>query len=137
MSNFYRTKVIKLRHKAACYKVLPLHLWLHISGCLVYYNRGEQPVQSSEVGPMRAVVLELPPDVREALRIPVAEQEVRLRRELAIRLYEKGVLSFGKARELAGLSKWEFHELLAAEGVPRHYDLEELEADLQTLEDLQ
>jgi len=86
---------------------------------------------------MRAVVLELPPEVREALRIPVAEQEVRLRRELAIRLYEKGLLSFGKARELAGLSKWEFHELLAAEGVPRHYDLEELEADLQTLEDLQ
>jgi predicted HTH domain antitoxin len=86
---------------------------------------------------MRAVVLELPPDVREALRIPVAEQEARLRRELAIRLYEKGLLSFGKARELAGLSKWEFHELLAAEGVPRHYDLEELEADLQTLEDLQ
>ena len=86
---------------------------------------------------MRAVVLELPPEVREALRIPIAEQEVRLRRELAIRLYEKGLLSFGKARELAGLSKWEFHELLAAEGVPRHYDLEELEADLQTLEDLQ
>jgi len=86
---------------------------------------------------MRAVVLELPPEVREALRIPVAEQGVRLQRELAIRLYEKGLLSFGKARELAGLSKWEFHELLAAEGVPRHYDLEELEADLQTLEDLQ
>jgi predicted HTH domain antitoxin len=75
--------------------------------------------------------------VREALRIPVAEQEARLRRELAIRLYEKGLLSFGKARELAGLSKWEFHELLATEEVPRHYDLEELEADLQTLEDLQ
>jgi predicted HTH domain antitoxin len=86
---------------------------------------------------MRGIVLELPPEVCEALRIPVAEQEVRLRRELAIRLYEKGLLSFGKARELAGLSKWEFHELLATEGVPRHYDLEELEADLQTLEDLQ
>ena len=86
---------------------------------------------------MRAVVLELPPEVCEALRIPVAEQEVRLRRELAIRLYEQGLLSFGKARELAGLSQWEFHELLATEGVPRHYDLEELEADLQTLEDLQ
>ncbi len=85
---------------------------------------------------MRAITLELPPDVREALRIPPAEQEVRLRRELAVRLYEKGLLSFGKARELAGLSKWEFHELLAAEGVSRHYDLEELEADLRTLEEL-
>jgi predicted HTH domain antitoxin len=83
---------------------------------------------------MRTLTLELPSDLRDALRVPVAEQEARLRRELAIRLYEKELLSFGKARELAGLSKWAFHELLATEGVLRHYDLEELEADLQTLE---
>jgi predicted HTH domain antitoxin len=85
---------------------------------------------------MQSLTLELPPDLRDALRIPVAEQENRLLRELAIRLYEKGLLSFGKARELAQLSKWAFHELLAAEGVLRHYDLEELKADLQTLEAL-
>ncbi len=83
---------------------------------------------------MPALTLELPVDLRIALRIPQEEQEDRLRRELAIRLYEKGLLSFGKARELAQLSKWAFHELLAAEGVLRHYDLEELEADLVTLE---
>jgi len=82
---------------------------------------------------MRPITLELSPDLRDALRIPVAEQGARLQRELAVRLYEKGLLSFGKARELAGLSKWSFHELLAAEGVLRHYDLEELEADLQIL----
>lgn len=86
---------------------------------------------------MRTMTLELPADLRDALRIPVAEQEARLRRELAIRLYEKGLLSFGKARELAGLSKWALHELLAAEGIVRHYDLEELEADLATLEALE
>ena len=83
---------------------------------------------------MHTLTLELPSDLRDALRVPVAEQETRLRRELAIRLYEKELLSFGKARELAGLSKWAFHELLATEGVLRHYDLEELEADLQSLE---
>lgn len=86
---------------------------------------------------MRAITLELPPDLREALRVPVAEQEARLRRELAIRLYEKGLLSFGKARQVAGLSKWAFHELLAAEGIVRHYDVEELEADLATLKSLE
>ena len=83
---------------------------------------------------MHTLTLELPPDLRDALRVPVAEQETRLRRELAIRLYEKELLSFGKARELAGLSKWAFHELLATEGVLRHYDLEELQTDLQSLE---
>jgi predicted HTH domain antitoxin len=86
---------------------------------------------------MRTMTLELPYDLRDALRVPFAEQETRLRRELSVRLYEKELLSFGKARELAGLSKWAYHELLAAEGVLRHYDLEELEADLQTLEALE
>ena len=82
---------------------------------------------------MRPITLELSPDLRDALRIPVAKQGARLQRELAVRLYEKVLLSCSKARELAGLSKWSFHELLAAEGVLRHYDLEELEADLQIL----
>ncbi len=54
---------------------------------------------------MRTMTLELPYDLRDALRVPLAEQETRLRRELSIRLYEKELLSFGKARELAGLSK--------------------------------
>lgn len=92
--------------------------------------------QGGDCAEMRSIILELPPALCDALRIPPAEQEARLRRELAIRLYEKGLLSFGKARELAGLSKWAFHELLATEGVLRHYDLEELEADLDTLEAL-
>jgi predicted HTH domain antitoxin len=58
----------------------------------------------------------------------------RIRTELAIRLYQKGILSFGKARELSQLSKWEFHELLGQENIDRSYDLEELETDLETLE---
>jgi hypothetical protein len=49
---------------------------------------------------------------------------------------DEGLLSFGEARELARLSRWAFHELLATEGILRHYDLEELEADLATLEAL-
>ncbi len=32
----------------------------------------------------------------------------RLRVELAVRLYEKGIASLGQARRIAGLSKWEF-----------------------------
>jgi len=62
----------------------------------------------------------------EALRVPAGERERRLHHELAVRLYEKRLLPLGKARELAGMEKWEFLELLAAEGVVRSYDLEEL-----------
>lgn len=70
------------------------------------------------------------------MRLPEDERLTRLQRELAIRLYQKGLLSFGKARKLASLSKWEFHELLSQEGIKRSYDEEELEDDLATLEAL-
>ncbi len=85
---------------------------------------------------MSALVLEMPRDIVNALRVPTAEQGPRLRQELAVRLYQKGLLSFGKARELARLNKWEFHVLLAEEGVVRTYDTEELSGDLAILEQL-
>ena len=59
-----------------------------------------------------------------------------MKRELAIRLYAKGLLSFGKARQLAGMTRWDFHDLLGEESIPRRYDVEELEEDLKTLEEL-
>ncbi len=85
---------------------------------------------------MSKLVLEIPEDLAEALRLPPEERLSRVRQELAVRLYQKGLLSFGKARELAKMSKWDFHELLGVEGVVRSYDLDELEADLATLESL-
>lgn len=85
---------------------------------------------------MTKLTLEIPDNLVEALRVPPTERLPRLRQELAIRLYQKGILSFAKARELAQMTKWQFHELLGQEGIERSYDLEELEADLETLESL-
>lgn len=85
---------------------------------------------------MSKMILEIPAELVEALRVPPEEHEARLRQELAVRLYQKGLLSFGKARELAGMNKWEFHLLLGEEGIVRRYDVEELEEDLKTLEAL-
>lgn len=85
---------------------------------------------------MGKMVLELPAELTEALRLPAEEQQARLQQELAVRLYQKGLLSFGKARELAEMNKWEFYLLLGEEGVVRRYDVEELEEDLKTLEAL-
>ncbi|MBC5794501.1 MAG: UPF0175 family protein [Sphaerospermopsis sp.] len=86
---------------------------------------------------MSNLIIEIPEQVTEVLRIPPDERLNRVRIELAIRLYQKSILSFGKARELAQLTKWEFHELLGQENIERQYDLEELETDLETLEILQ
>jgi predicted HTH domain antitoxin len=80
--------------------------------------------------------LEFNDEIQDALRIPPDEQEGRLRRELALRLYEKGLLSLGKARQLAGMEKWNFLLLLAQEGISRQYDKKELVRDLSTLNHL-
>jgi len=53
-----------------------------------------------------------------------------------VRIYAKELLTFGKARELAEMTRWAFRDLLAAERVIRRYDVEELEEDLVTLEEL-
>lgn len=66
----------------------------------------------------------------QALRIPEQRIEEELRRELAIALYTQDILSFGKARELAEMDKYEFGQLLARRGVDRHYGFEELNDDL-------
>lgn len=82
---------------------------------------------------MSGVMLEIPSAVSEALRIPAAEFQPRLYRELAIRLYQRRLLPFGKARELAGMTKWDFHTVLGEEGIERSYDKAELEEDIVTL----
>jgi len=85
---------------------------------------------------MDAILIEIPEDLAKSMRLPPEEQPMRIRQELAIRLYQKGLLTFGKARQLAEMSKWEFHFLLGDEGIPRRYDDEELGHDLRTLESL-
>jgi predicted HTH domain antitoxin len=83
------------------------------------------------------LLLEISNEVAESLQLPPSERLSRVKRELAIRLYQKRLLSFGKARELAQMTKWEFHSLLGDEAIERNYDLEELESDLNTLEQLE
>ena len=74
-------------------------------------------------------VLEIPADVLDSARMTVEEAKL----ELAISLYAQRRLSLGKARELAGLSLWEFRQILASRRIPPQYDVEDLEQDVETL----
>lgn len=78
-----------------------------------------------------ALVLEIPDAVESALRLPDIDRKKQILEALAVALYARGVLGFGKARELAGLPKHEFGLLLGRTGVARHYSEEELEDDLK------
>lgn len=74
--------------------------------------------------------LSIPDEVVSAIRLPEAGIEQALLHELAIALYTQELLSFGKARSLAQMDKYEFGQLLGQRGVLRHYRWEELEDDL-------
>lgn len=50
-------------------------------------------------------------------------------------LYREGYLSFGKARELADLSKAEFHRLLGDRTIQRHYMESDLALDVTYAQD--
>jgi predicted HTH domain antitoxin len=47
------------------------------------------------------VHIDIPESIAMSLRLPTTEVEPRLRIELALALYRQGILSFGKASELA------------------------------------
>ena len=49
-----------------------------------------------------------------------------LKRELAVYLFQQGKLSFGKAREMADMSAWDFQLMLGSRSIPVHYDVEDL-----------
>jgi len=77
------------------------------------------------------VQLHIPDSVVQAIRLPEERISQELLVELAIALYRQGILSFGKARELADIGKYEFGQLLGKRGVLRHYGQEDLEDDLK------
>ena len=59
-----------------------------------------------------------------------------LKRELAVYLFQQDKLSFGKAREMADMSVWEFQQLLGSRDISVHYDVEDYEQDMATLKEL-
>jgi len=73
-------------------------------------------------------VIEIPYYLMQAARTTPSELKV----ELAIQLYQQRRLSIGHARELAGMSLWEFRQLLANRRIAPHYDIVELDEDMQT-----
>ncbi|MEQ8706011.1 MAG: UPF0175 family protein [Phaeodactylibacter sp.] len=64
----------------------------------------------------------------------LTEEELTL--EIAVALYQREILSLGKAADFAGLHRMAFQAALYERKVPINYDIEDLEDDLETLEKL-
>jgi predicted HTH domain antitoxin len=78
------------------------------------------------------IAIEIPLEIIHVTRMTPEE----LRRELAIYLFQQGKLSFGKAREMAGMTVWTFQQLLGSRGISIHYDLEDYETDRSALKEI-
>jgi predicted HTH domain antitoxin len=78
----------------------------------------------------KPLILEISGDILEAVKLPPGEVETEFRQELALALYQRGILSVSKARTLAHLPRWEFEELLGQRRIPRHYTETELAEDV-------
>jgi predicted HTH domain antitoxin len=80
---------------------------------------------------MASAQIDIPQDILDSARL-TPEQ---VKQELALSLYAQRRLSVGKARELAGMSLWQFRQLLALHAIPVHYDEAELIEDMETLDE--
>ena len=69
----------------------------------------------------KGLTLEISSEVLEGAKLPEKEMEDEFRKELALALYQRGVLSLGKARLLARMTRWQFEELLGKRRIERHY----------------
>ena len=76
------------------------------------------------------ITIDIPESVVQAIRLPEQRIGRDIRVELALSLYQQNILSFGKARELADMGKYEFGKLLGERKIVRHYGEEELKQDL-------
>lgn len=82
---------------------------------------------------MKTLTLDIPEDILASVKIPRNRLQSELRRELALQLYRENMISFANAHRLAEMSKIGFHYLLGERGIPRQYDEEDFEQDVENL----
>lgn len=71
-------------------------------------------------------------EIVQSTRMTAAE----LMQELALALFQREKLTMGQASRLAGMSQWQFQQLLGSRDIPIHYGVADFESDLRTLEEL-
>lgn len=74
----------------------------------------------------------IPDDILQATKM--TEDELKL--EIAIMLYKQQKISSGKVRAWTGLTVIQFQNELAKRGLCINYDVEDFQADIQTLQSL-
>ena len=77
------------------------------------------------------LTLEIPDRVFASSAMSAVDLTIEVKRELALSLYRRGVLSVGKAAELAGASRMVFEGLLADRRIERPFSAADFEHETQ------
>jgi predicted HTH domain antitoxin len=75
------------------------------------------------------ITIDLPDDIIQSAQLTQAE----LLREIAVLLFEQQRITLGRASLICGLDQIEFQKLLASRGISIHYDVEDYEADIESI----
>ena len=77
------------------------------------------------------ICLKIPEHIVNVIRFPPGDMESELKQELALALYQRGVLTSGNACTLAGMDRWQFNNVLKLRRIPRHYTERDLTEDVE------
>ncbi|MCX6698390.1 MAG: UPF0175 family protein [Methanomicrobiales archaeon] len=77
------------------------------------------------------ICLKIPEHIVNVIRFPPDDIESELKKELALALYQRGVLTSGNACTLAGMDRWQFNNELKLRRIPRHYTERDLTEDVE------
>jgi len=77
-------------------------------------------------------MIEIHDDILRGLELTEAQAVL----DLAVGLFTERRITMGRAAEIAGMTQSDFQRELGRRGIPIHYDVEDLRADLRTLASL-
>ena len=82
---------------------------------------------------MQTISVDLPSDLINIFKIRERDFPSAVLETLSVELYREGIISVGKAAEIAGVSIWEMQEILTRRKIPINFYPEDLEKDIRTL----
>ena len=83
------------------------------------------------------IPVNISPDIMVTLNETEQELKVHFQAGIAMILYQEGKLTFGKAIQLSGLSRFEFEKMLTKNNVPiSNQSIDQVMSDLDKLSDL-
>lgn len=75
-------------------------------------------------------------EIPDELAVKCGINESDLKIEIAVALFKENKFTLGQAVAFSGIPRWDFQGVLTTREIPMHYDVEELEKDLETLKTL-